>query len=90
MANRNKELTDNELNDRWAAASLATKQPAQSKPRHLIQLGSHLVEETLKVLRQSHGRITWRKLIDQVTGGARGVAPFFTETVAAKLCDEAA
>jgi hypothetical protein len=48
MANRGEELTINELNDRWAMASPATKEAAEFKARHLRQRGPHLSRRSCK------------------------------------------
>jgi hypothetical protein len=68
MANPGKELTDKELNDRWAAASPATKEDAKQKA---------LTQE----LQLTKNRLPWRALTAQLAGDASEIAPFCLVTV---------
>jgi hypothetical protein len=58
MANRGEDLTDKELNYKWAIASPTTKQNASQKANDLILRGPHLVDEVKIELLKTRGRIT--------------------------------
>jgi hypothetical protein len=81
MRNCGEEVTDKELNDRWAAASPATKEDAKQKALQLLLRGPHLAEEITQAMQQTQGRIPWRALTAHLAGGASEIAPFCLGTV---------